>query len=56
MKISGWINVAVTIILVVTFVGIIWHYYKPKKKKKEIEEVEQPKYRMLEDEEEKPEK
>lgn len=42
---SGWVFLAFTLILFFVFVGIVLHYYNPKKKKK----VEEPKYRMFDE-------
>ncbi len=43
----GWAYLIFGATLVITFIWIILHYYRPKRKKK----VEEPKYRMLEDDE-----
>lgn len=40
-----WAYFIFTVTLVVVFVGIIIHYYRPGRKKR----VEEPKYRMLDD-------
>jgi cbb3-type cytochrome oxidase subunit 3 len=45
---SIWTYLGFTVLLGVVFIGIIIYYYSPGRKKK----VENPKYRMLDDDEE----
>jgi cbb3-type cytochrome oxidase subunit 3 len=54
MKMSGWVNVAMNALLFIAFVMVVWHYYRPKKKKEELDKDEAPKYTMLNDDDEKP--
>ena len=42
---SGWIYFGFTVVLFTIFIGIVIHYYNPGKK----EEVEKPKYRILDE-------
>jgi cbb3-type cytochrome oxidase subunit 3 len=42
---SGWVYFGFTVVLFAVFVGIVIHYYNPKKKEK----VEEPKYRMFDE-------
>lgn len=46
MQWSGWINFGFTVALFIAFIVAVVHYYNPKIKTK----VEEPKYRMLDDE------
>jgi len=48
---NGWINMAINTALFITFIAIVVYYYSPRKKD-EAAEVEQPKYRMLDDSDE----
>jgi cbb3-type cytochrome oxidase subunit 3 len=52
MIISGWFNIAVTGALAMTLVTVAVYYYRPKHRE-QMEHDEQPKYRMLDDEDEK---
>jgi hypothetical protein len=54
MVMSGWFNFTVNFVLFITLALVIFYYYRPKKKQEDIEKDEQPKYRMLDDEDEKP--
>jgi cbb3-type cytochrome oxidase subunit 3 len=45
-NISGWIYFAITTLLFIVFVGIVIYYFSPRRKQK----VEDPKYKMLDDE------
>ncbi len=47
MQWSGWINFGITSALFAGFIVAVVHYYNPKIKKT----VEEPKYRMLDDDE-----
>jgi hypothetical protein len=49
MIVSGWINITVTLVLSFTLAVIVYHYYGSKKETSE--KAEQPKYRMLDDDE-----
>lgn len=49
MVLSGWINITITGLLCFALAVIIGYYYWPKKET--AEKAEQPKYRMLDDEE-----
>ncbi|MEK6816459.1 MAG: cbb3-type cytochrome c oxidase subunit 3 [Nanoarchaeota archaeon] len=51
MQWSGWINFGITVLLFITLVMIVLHYYMPKKKE-DAEKAEKPKYTMLNDEDE----
>jgi cbb3-type cytochrome oxidase subunit 3 len=51
MIMSGWFNVGITVVLFATLVSIVLYYYRPKKRE-ELELDEQPKYRMLNDDDE----
>ncbi len=42
---SGWIYFGFTVLMFAVFIGIVIHYYNPKRK----ESVEKPKYRILDD-------
>ncbi len=48
LNFSAFAYLVFTVILGAVFIGIIIHYYSPGRKKK----VEDPKYRMLDDDEE----
>jgi len=48
---NGWINLVINTALFITFVVIVLYYYRPRRKE-ETAEVEQPKYRMLDDSDE----
>lgn len=50
MIMSGWINITITILLAGTLAVVIYHLYGSRKET--AEKAEQPKYRMLEDDEE----
>lgn len=50
MKWSGWIDFGVTVALFLAFVVAVAYYFSPKRKAN----VEDPKYRMLEDDDELP--
>lgn len=51
MQVHGLFNFAMTTVLFITLVGIVIHYYRPKRKE-DVEQVEQPKYTMLKDDDE----
>ncbi|MBI3592009.1 MAG: cbb3-type cytochrome c oxidase subunit 3 [Nitrospirae bacterium] len=51
MQWSGWIYFGITVLLFITLVMIVLHYYRPKKKE-DAEKAEKPKYTMLNDEDE----
>lgn len=51
MSLSGWIYFIFTVVLFVVFVVILNHYYNPRRNRSEKEEVEKPKYKMLDDDE-----
>ncbi|OGW22472.1 MAG: hypothetical protein A2X55_00840 [Nitrospirae bacterium GWB2_47_37] len=51
MQWSGWINFGITAVLFIVFIIIVVHYYKPRKKS-ELEHFENPKYKMLNDDDE----
>jgi len=48
---NGWIYMIMNGALVITLAVVIVHYYKPKKRE-DLELAEQPKYQMLEDDDE----
>ena len=48
---NGWIYLIMNGALVITFAVVIVYYYKPKKKE-DLELAEQPKYTMLDDDDE----
>lgn len=52
MILSGWFKIGVTVILALTLAVIIVHYYRPARKE-DAEKVEEPKFRMLDDDDEK---
>jgi cbb3-type cytochrome oxidase subunit 3 len=52
MTYSGWINFVSTILLFAGFITAVVYYYNPKREAK----VEAAKYRMLEDDDENPNK
>ncbi len=52
MILSGWFKVGVTVILFLTLAVIVVHYYRPGRKE-DADRVEDPKYRMLDDDDEK---
>lgn len=52
MVLSGWFKIGVTAILAITLLVIIFHYYRPGRKE-DADKVEEPKYRMLDDDDEK---
>ena len=52
MLLSGWFNFTVTAVLCLTLVVVIVHYYRPRRKE-DADKVEDPKYRMLDDDDEK---
>ncbi len=52
MILSGWFKIGVTAILCLTLIIIVVHYYRPGRKE-DAEKVESPKYRMLDDDDEK---
>lgn len=49
MHISGWLNMSINLLLFVALIVVVVHYYRPKKKKEDLEKIEEPKYKMLED-------
>lgn len=49
MIVSGWINITISILLSCTLGVIVYHYYGAPKTES-AEKAEQPKYRMLDDE------
>jgi hypothetical protein len=49
MIVSGWINITITVLLSCTLGVVMFHYYGPSKTAS-AEKAEQPKYRMLDDE------
>ncbi len=51
MIISGWFKIALTVMMFATMIAVIAYYYRPRKRE-EVERDEQPKYRMLDDDDE----
>ena len=49
---NGWMNFGITFALCAVLVVLVVHYYRPKRKE-DADKVENPKYRMLEDDDEK---
>lgn len=53
MIISGWINIAITALLFATLIAVVVYYYRPQSSEKTARD-EDPKWRMLSDEDEQP--